>query len=169
MMLSLRQGTECWRFVMSPLCYLIIKSIYVYAVSWVWIYSAIMFQISSESASKINALIPTQVNNNIFSYKLYTFTFTVIFHTYGDLTIIGEGLQILTFARHSGSLSSEDSIVCHTYCDTEHLFIKIISEDPWHTFCRAVGSRTVTFCFYDFGLSLLGFEHPHFRLRGEMV
>ena len=30
-----------------------------------------------------------------------------IFHSYGDVTIAGEGLQILTYARHSWPLSSE--------------------------------------------------------------
>ena len=30
-----------------------------------------------------------------------------IFHSYGDVTIAGEGLQILTNARHSWPLSSE--------------------------------------------------------------
>ena len=30
-----------------------------------------------------------------------------IFHSYGDVTITGEGLQILTYARHSWPLSSE--------------------------------------------------------------
>ena len=37
-----------------------------------------------------------------------------IFHSYGDVTITGEGLQILTYARHSWSLSSKRSLACHT-------------------------------------------------------
>ena len=53
-----------------------------------------------------------------------------IFHSYGDVTITGEGLQILTHARHSWPLSSEDSLACHTYCDTGHPFIMVISENP---------------------------------------
>ena len=51
-----------------------------------------------------------------------------IFHSYGD--VIDEGLQILTFDRLSWLLSSEDSLACHTYCDTWHPFIMVISEDP---------------------------------------
>ena len=43
------------------------------------------------------------------------------------------GLHILTFARHSWLLSSEDSLACHTYCDMGHPFIMVISEDPWHS------------------------------------
>ena len=43
-----------------------------------------------------------------------------IFHSYGDVTFTGEGLQILTYARHLWPLSSEASLACHTYCDTGH-------------------------------------------------
>ena len=57
-----------------------------------------------------------------------------IFHSYGDVTIAGEGLQILIYARHSWPLSSEGSLACHIYCDTGHLFIIVISEDPRHSY-----------------------------------
>ena len=56
-----------------------------------------------------------------------------IFHFYGDVTIAGEGLQMLAFARHSWPLSSEGSNTCHTYCDTTLPLIMVISEDPWHS------------------------------------
>ena len=46
----------------------------------------------------------------------------------------------------------------HTYCDTQKTC-------DTYTYCRAFGA--VTTCFYDVGLSLLGFEHPTFRLRGH--
>ena len=53
---------------------------------------------------------------------------------YGSrLYFFGEGLQILTNARHSWPLSSEGSLACHTYCDTGHPFIVVISENPWHS------------------------------------
>ena len=52
-----------------------------------------------------------------------------IFHSYGDVTIDGEGLQIFTYALHSWSLSSEGSLACQAYCDTEHAFIMVIFED----------------------------------------
>ena len=55
------------------------------------------------------------------------------FNSFGDVTINGEGLQILTNDRHLWPLSSEGSLKCHTYCDTGHLFIMVISEDPWLT------------------------------------
>ena len=56
-----------------------------------------------------------------------------VFHSYGDVTISGEGLQILTYARHLWPLSSENSLAFHTYYDTVHPFIMVISEDPWHS------------------------------------
>ena len=55
------------------------------------------------------------------------------FSFYGDVTIACEGMQILTYAWHSWPLSSEGSLVCHIYCDTEHPFIMVISEDLWHS------------------------------------
>ena len=48
--------------------------------------------------------------------------------------LLGEGLQILTYARHSWPLSSEGSLACHTYCGTGHPFITLISKDPWNSY-----------------------------------
>ena len=36
-----------------------------------------------------------------------------------------------------------------------------------YTYCRAFSSGADTTCFYDLGLSRLGFEHPAFRFRGQ--
>ena len=55
------------------------------------------------------------------------------FHSYGVVTIANEGLQILTYARHSWPLSSECSLKCHTFCDTGLPFKMVISENPWHS------------------------------------
>ena len=49
------------------------------------------------------------------------------YHLFEDVTMIGEGLQILTYARHSWPLSSQGSLACQTYRDTGHLFILVIS------------------------------------------
>ena len=85
-----------------------------------------------------------------------------------NITITSEELQILVYARHSWPLSSGDSLACHTYCDTRHPFLMVISEDcDTHIYCRAFRSGTVTTCFYDLGLLRLGFKHPTFCLRGE--
>ena len=92
-----------------------------------------------------------------------------IFHSYGDVTITGERLQILTFTRHSWPLSIEGSLACHTYSDTGYPFILVISEDPSHShqLPRVWQWSCHYTCFYDLGLSRLGFVHPTFRLRGE--
>ena len=74
-----------------------------------------------------------------------------IFHTYWEVTIAGEGLQIFTFAQHSWLLSSEGFLTFHTYCDLGHPFIMVISEDPWHS---SIAERLpINTCFYDLGLS----------------
>ena len=75
--------------------------------------------------------------------------------SYEDVTTAGKVLQILTYARHSWSLSSEGSLACHNYCDTGHPFIMVISGDLWHSH-----SGTDPTWFYDLGLSWLGFENP---------
>ena len=50
-----------------------------------------------------------------------------IFHSYEDITITSKELYILSYARQSWPLSSEGSLACHTYCDSGHLFIMVIS------------------------------------------
>ena len=77
-----------------------------------------------------------------FVFFLWGFTsHSIIFQSYGDVTITGEGLQILTYARHSLPLSFEGSLACHTYCNMGHPFT--------HACCRAFGSGAVTTCFYE--------------------
>ena len=67
---------------------------------------------------------------SLISWHLYMYAQKV----HGNLTVAGEGLQILTYARHSWlPLSSEGSLTCHTHCDTGLPFIMVISEDPWHS------------------------------------
>ena len=73
------------------------------------------------------------------------------------------------YARHSWSLSREGSLACHTYCYTGHPFIWSSQRTlDTQSYCRAFNSGAVTTCFYDLGLSRLAFEHPNFRLRGEL-
>ena len=95
-----------------------------------------------------------------------------IFTHIGDVTSTTEGLQILTYARHSFPWSNEGSLACYTHCDTGYPYIMIISDDPLnpmnnHIYCQAFNSGVVTSRFYDLDLSQLGFEHPAFRLWGQ--
>ena len=67
--------------------------------------------------------------------RLFAWCFTAhsrIFHSYGDVIITCEGLQSLTYTRHSWTLSNRGSLVCNTHCDTGNPFIMVTSEDPWH-------------------------------------
>ena len=44
-----------------------------------------------------------------------------IIHSFGDVIIAGEGLQILTKARYLWALNSGGSLTCQIYCDKGHL------------------------------------------------
>ena len=76
----------------------------------------------------------------------------------GDFTITDEGLQILTYTRHSCPWSSECSLACHMYCDTGHL---------WDLVTLTPVADPVTTCFNNFVLSLMEFEHPTFRMQDQ--
>ena len=56
-----------------------------------------------------------------------------IFHWYGDGTIAGEGLQIWAYARHSGPLSREGSLSCHSCYDTGPRSIPSHPKDHEHS------------------------------------
>ena len=86
-----------------------------------------------------------------------------IFNSYGNVTIAQ--WRIANFDRCSAlkaikqwGFFSVQHLQWHIYCDTQKTC-------DTYTYCRAFGA--VTTCFYDVGLSLLGFEHPTFRLRGH--
>ena len=58
--------------------------------------------------------------------------------------------------------SPENSLAYHTYCDTGHPFIMIITEDKWHS--HLMPSVQQWGVINDLGLSRLGIEHPAFRI-----
>ena len=97
-----------------------------------------------------------------------TYTWSVIIYTVHESLHL---LKLLTYARYFWPFNSEGSLACHVYCDTEHPFLMVLSEDPWHShplpsvwqFCKWAAIT----CFNDLGLSQLGFEHATFRFRGE--
>ena len=104
-----------------------------------WAYQGIKQRVIRKHRSEKN---PTTITINIkvifwlLGCLVFVWCFSshsIIFHSYRDVTITGEGLQILTYAGHSWSLSSEGSLAFHTYCDTGHPFIMIITDDPWHS------------------------------------
>ena len=73
-----------------------------------------------------------------------------------------------TYARDSWPLTSECSLACHTYCDAASVYNGHLRESMTPTPIAKRFSRGAAMtCFYDLGLSRLGFEYPTFRLRGE--
>ena len=113
-------------------------------------------------------LFTTEPFNNLLVFCLFVclgvFRHSRIFYSYGDVTIAGEGLQILTEAQHSWPPSSEGSLACNTYCDTGHPYIKVIPEDSCHS--HLLPSVRQWSCHYLFLRLGLGLEHPIFRMRG---
>ena len=93
-----------------------------------------------------------------------------IFHSYGDVTITGEGLQILTYAQHLWPFSSEGSLACHTYCDTAHPFIIVIFEDPCHShLLPSIWQCSWHQLFLQLGYVAAGIWTPNFCLWGESL
>ena len=82
---------------------------------------------------------------------------------YGDVTIIGEGLQILTYARHSLPLSSEGYLVWH---EAAVYILYLRGPVTLASIAERLAVELSLYLFYDLGLSWLGFEHLTFRLRG---
>ena len=101
----------------------------------------------------------------LFIFGVYRPTWA--FRTYGDVTIAGEGLQIMTYARHSWLLRNEGSLAYHTYCDTGHPFIMIISEDPWHFTLLSVWQWSCHYLFFRLRSVVTGDRDPISRTRGE--
>ena len=100
--------------------------------------------IKSRSIPPMGALRPISDPLPYFAYTSFTgwlhpwlvwdcSSHSRIFHSFENVTIAGEGLQIVTYARQLWPLSSEGSLTCHTYCDTSQPFIVVMSEDPGHS------------------------------------
>ena len=91
---------------------------------------------------------------------------------YVDVTVTDEGLQILTFARHSWPLSSEGS-TCHTNCDTG----LPLNNDPWHShlinaiksihFVSTVKQQTF-YKLWKLNLTILIINYKHFIIKWYM-
>ena len=99
-----------------------------------------------------------------FYVQLENFSFIWRRHHYG------EGLQILTYTRHSLPLSSEGSLACHTYRDTGHPFIMVISEDPWQSQRLPwvlQWSCNYMYLFQRLMSVVVGIQNSTFRMRGE--
>ena len=89
-----------------------------------------------------------------------------MFHSFGNVTIAVEGLQILTYARHLWPLSSEGSLAC------QHLLWHGASvynghfEDPWHSHLML---SAFTSCFNDLGLIWIMLEALHEYVQSRIL
>ena len=92
--------------------------------------SAIIFKMMKEDPELNIIDIGANIGMFVFVYLLVFFSSHSRIFAHGDVTITGEGMQILTDARHIWPLNSEGSFACHTCCDTGHPFIMVISENP---------------------------------------
>ena len=126
----------------------------------------------SVCSTAVDMILSAHVLRSVFLF-LFLFFWSLlshsrIFHSYGDVTIAGEGLQILTYARHSWPLSSEGSLKCHTYCDTSLPFIRVISEDAWHShLLSSVWQWSCHYLFLRLRSVTTGDRTPSTRMRGE--
>ena len=115
--------------------------------------------------------INQSINQSLFLLCLFVWSlssYSKILHSYGDVIIAGKGLQILTYARHSRSLSSEGSLTCYTYCNTGLPFIMVISEDPLHShLLPSVWQWSCHYLFLRFRFVATGDRTPISRMRGQ--
>ena len=83
------------------------------------------FDISIEWGRYVKTLLNSYLHVLQSFQILFVWSFSchpLIVHSFGDVTISGEGLQSLTYTRHSCPLRSEGSLACHTYCDTASVY-----------------------------------------------
>ena len=107
--------------------------------------------------------IISDINWFVWSFSIHP----RIFHSFGDVTITDEGLQILIYARHSSPFSIECSLTYQTHCDTGQPFIMIISEDPWHSIIWVNNSLVGRKPLNKQTFSLV-FEHASFKSSYKM-
>ena len=132
-----------WYFAPCQLYFSHSTAIYTGFIDWLieWLINWLVCSTVSAVFQSFNCGFYSLVHLGVLSFLFYnTYMYVCMFvclfvfyfplenfHSYGDVTITGEGLQILTHARHLWPLSSEGSLAWHTYWDTGHLFLMVIS------------------------------------------
>ena len=95
---------------------------------------------------------------NVIYLFVLGFSFNRDFFSHMEMSpFTGEGLQIFTFARHAWPMSTEGSLMCHTYCDIGHLNIMVISKDLWHSPCYIDFGGETFFNMSSFLMDCIGF------------
>ena len=132
---------EGWQFPMLPSCAINIIVLY-----WMLIKNIVYIMVSKQSMSSEYLSLHFVLRKFKRSYHCQSESM-VICMIFFSLFVWGEGLQILTYARHSWVLSSEGSLVCLICCVSGLPFIMVISEDRVvNTYCRTFGIGAVTLC-----------------------
>ena len=88
---------------------------------------------------------------------------STFFHSYGDVTISGEGQQLFIYARHSWPLSSDGSL---QLWHGASVYNGHLNGPVTLTLIAEVLAVGLSLPFFRLGLAVLGFEHPTFRMRG---
>ena len=113
----------------------------------------------------LNRYISYDYHDKVKLYFVWSFTsHSRFFHSFWDVTITGEGLRILTYARHSWPFIS---------VPRAHLLLHRTSVYKCHlrgpvtltTFADRLAVELSLSVRNDLGLLRLGFEHKAFRLR----
>ena len=70
--------------------------------------------------------------------------------------------RLLTYALHLWPLSSEGSLAFHTYFDTGHPFIIVISKDQWHShLLPSIWQWSCQYLFLRLGSVTAGIQTPN--------
>ena len=73
-------------------------------------------------------------------------------------------------STHGHGAVHEGSLACHTYCDTWHPFIMVISEDPWHShLLPSVWQWSCHYLFLQLRSVLAGIRTPNLPLAGQTL
>ena len=92
-----------------------------------------------------------------------------ISHSYGDLTFTCKVVQkFWPVLSTDGSWVVNFSSSYHTYCDTGHTFIMVISEETCHSYMLLCVGQWSCHCLF-LRLSRLGLEYPTFRERSNRL
>ena len=105
---------------------------------------------------------------------IWGFSHSRIFHSYRDVIITGEELQILTYARYSCLLSNEGSFACHTYSDLWFCWffgLFCLFHSKRYVTIAGEGLQSLTCARYSLPLSsaLAFFSVPHLLLHRAYV
>ena len=101
----------------------------------------------------------------LFVSLLYSYH-SRIFHSYRDVTMIGKGLQTLTYAQHPLSHWTVKVLLRATPTMTRDIrLIRVISKYHDTYLCSRAFWGSYHYMFYDLGLLRLKFEHSTFTLQ----